>query len=143
MIYAALFSLAIALNMGCKKSLLLTLVVGLSALIPMQIALESVHNLSIFINFEVDKYYIWFAICLGFEALKIITALVMKLRIGYPLVFINGLMFLCHASLLVTTDWQPHTFIVPALEHLEIISCALFSTPSLIYLKRKFRCLKI
>lgn len=143
MIYAALFILAIALNMGCKKSLLLTLVVGFSALIPMQIALESIHEFSKLIGHEVRQYYIWFAICLGFEAVKILMAYLMKIRLGYPIMFINGLMFLCHASLLVTTNWQPHTLIVPALEHLEIISCALFSIPSLIYFKRKFRCLKI
>lgn len=143
MVYAILFAVAIALNIGCKRSLLLTLVVGLSALTPMQIALDGIHDFSLLVGKEISKYYIWFAICLGFELLKIFMALKMKLRIGYPLVFVNGLMFLCHISLLVTTSWQPHTYIVPALEHLEIISCALFSTPSLIYLKRKFRCLKI
>lgn len=143
MIYAALFILAIALNIGCNRSLLLTLVVGFSALIPMQIALETIHNFSVLVNYEVSRYYIWFAICLGFEALKILMAYLMKIRLGYPIIFINGLMFLCHASLFVATNWQPHTLIVPTLEHLEIISCALFSIPSLIYLKRKFRCLKI
>lgn len=143
MTYAVLFILAIALNMGCIRSLLLTLVVGFSALIPMQMALENIHYLSVLLDYEISQYYIWFIICLGFELTKILMAFIMKLRIGYPLIFINGLMFLCHASLLVTTNWQPHTFIVPALEHLEIISCALFSVPSLIYLKRKFRCHKI
>lgn len=143
MLYAILLIVAIALNMDCKKSLLLTLVVGFSGLIPMQMALENIHELSVYVGREISQRYIWFGICIGFELIKIIMALVMSLRISYPLVFLNGLMLLCHLSLLLTINWQPHTIIVPVLEHLEIISCALFSIPSLLYLKRKFRCLKI
>jgi hypothetical protein len=128
MVYAILFAVAIALNIGCKRSLLLTLVVGLSALMPMQM---------------VTTALAWWTICLGFELVKMVLSYHLNVRVGYPLLFINSLMLLSHLSLLVTTDWQPHTIIVPALEHLEIISCALFSIPSLLYLKRKFRCLKI
>jgi len=143
MLYAILLIVAIALNMDCKRSLLLTLVVGFSSLIPMQIALESIHNFSVSMGHELSQYYIWFAICMGFELIKITMAICINVRVSYPLIFINGLMLLCHLSLLATVNWQPHTIIVPALEHLEIISCALFSVPSLIYLKRKYRCLKI
>lgn len=126
--YLILFLIAIYLNIDCKRSLLLTLVVGLSALMPMQM---------------VTTALAWWTICLGFEAVKIILCLSLRVRLGYPLLFINSLMLICHLSLFLTTNWQPHTLIVPVLEHLEIISCALFSIPSLLYLKRKFRCLKI
>lgn len=143
MLYAILLIVAITLNIGCKKSLLLTLVVGFSSLIPMQIALENIHYFSVYIDREISQKHIWFGICIGFELIKITMAIVMSVRVSYPLIFLNGLMLLCHLSLFATTNWQPHTLIVPALEHLEIISCALFSVPSLIYLKRKYRCLKI
>ncbi len=126
--YSILFLIAIYLNIGCKRSLLLTLVVGLSALMPMQM---------------VTTAFAWWTICLGFEVVKMVLSFHLNIRLGYPLLFINSLMLLCHLSLLLTINWQPHTIIVPVLEHLEIISCALFSIPSLLYLKRKFRCLKI
>lgn len=128
MIYVTILLVAIALNISHKKNLLLTLVVGLSGLIPMHM---------------VTEYYTWWAICLGFELFKIFLCLTLITRLTYPLLFINGLMFACHMSLFMTTNWQPHTIIIPVLEHIEVVSCVLFSVPLLAYLKRKFKCHKI
>jgi hypothetical protein len=140
MVYAILFAVAIALNIGCKKSLLLTLVVGLSALIPMQIALDGIHSFSVFINHEVSQYYLWFAICLGFESFKTLLACQLKIRLSYPIVFLCSLMSICHLTLFFVDNLLPHKIIVPILEHLEILSCILFSPIILKYLKRKVTC---
>ena len=118
--YPLLFILAVIANKDCKKGLLLTLMVGLSGLMPMQM---------------VTNYYAWWTICLGFELFKLTVSVFFKIRMSYPLVLINGLLLSAHLSLLVTTNWVPHTIIVPALEYIEIISCLLFSKPLLLKLK--------
>ena len=64
--YFVLLFFAIALNIGNKESLLLTLVVGFSALIPMQ---------------YVTNYNLWYAICIGIEIGKIFLSYNLKTRI--------------------------------------------------------------
>lgn len=124
--YVALLILATALSMRYKRVLLLTLVVGLSGLLPMQMVTEA---------------YTWWAICIGFELLKIILAFKLKTRLSYPVMFLSSLMLICHLALLVADNQMPHTVIVPILEHLEMTSCILFSPIILHYLKRKITCL--
>jgi len=122
--YFVLLFFAIALNIGNKESLLLTLVVGFSALIPMQ---------------YVTNYNLWYAICIGIEIGKIFLSYNLKTRIKYPVIFLCGLMVLCHGISYYLTFILPYKIILPALEHIEILSCALFSTTILLKLKRMVR----
>lgn len=122
--YFILLLIAIALNIGNKDSLLLTLVVGFSALIPMQ---------------YVTNYHVWYAICIGIELGKIFLSYNLKTRIKYPVIFLCGLMVMCHIISYYLTFILPYKIILPALEHLEILSCALFSSPILLKLKRTIR----
>lgn len=124
MIYAAILILAVILNRSCKTSLLLTLAVGFSALLPMQ---------------YVTNYHLWYALCIGIEVGKIALAYNMKTRIKYPVIFLCGLMILCHIISYYVVFIEPYRIILPALEHLEIASCALFSKPVLLKLKRMIR----
>jgi len=125
MLYVALLIIAIALNWSYKKNLLLVLVVGFSGLLPMQM---------------VTDYYAWWTICIGFELFKIGLAVYLMTRISYPVAFLCSLMLACHLIIMFAINQAPHTIIVPALEHLEILSCILFSHPALLYLKRKIKC---
>lgn len=120
MLYMALLIVAVILNRKYKRNLLLTLVVGLSGLMPMQM---------------VTDYYWWWAICLGFELFKIVLALILRTRISYPVIFLCCLMFICHMTLLFVDNTLPHKIINPMLEHLEIICCTLFSPIILHHLK--------
>ena len=124
MVYAAILLIALWLNRSCKDSLLLTLVVGLSALIPMQ---------------YVTNYNMWYALCIGIEVGKIALGSSLKTRIKYPVMFLCGLMVLCHFISYFISFIEPYRIILPALEHLEIASCALFSKPVLLKLKRMIR----
>ena len=121
-----LLIIAVILNRKYKRNLLLTLVVGFSGLMPMQM---------------VTDYYVWWAICLGFETSKIFLACYLKVRASYPVMFLCGLMLGCHIALIFVDNLIPHTVIIPILEHLEIVSCVLFSHDILQYLKRKIACL--
>lgn len=122
--YYFLFILAVFLNINDKDSLLITLLVGFSALIPMQ---------------YIQNYYLWYAICIGMEVFKIFLSYNLKTRIKYPIIFLCGLMVLCHVLSYVMTFILPYKVILPALEYLEIASCALFSIPVLLKLKRKIK----
>ena len=124
MIYAAILILALLLNRSCKESLLLTLVVGISVLIPMQ---------------YVTNYHIWYALCIGIEIAKIVLASSFKTRIKYPIIFLCGLMVMCHFISYFISFIEPYRIILPSLEYLEIASCALFSKPILYKLKRMIR----
>lgn len=124
--YYVLLTIAIFLNRGNKPSLLLTMVVGLSALIPMQ---------------YIQNYYLWYGMCIGIEVGKIVLAYNLQTRIKYPIMFLCGLMLVCHLLSMYVQVIIPYKTILPALEHLEIASCALFSVPVLLQLKRKVRCL--
>lgn len=125
MLYVAFLIIAVALNLSYKKNLLLTLVVGLSSLLPMHM---------------VTDYHAWWAICIGFELFKIGTAIWLLTRLSYPIMFLCSIMTACHLTLLFVHNQIPHTVILPLLEHLEILSCILFSHPVLLYLKRKIKC---
>lgn len=119
--YHLLLLIAIYLNYGSKDSLLLTTVVGLSALIPMQ---------------NVQNYHLWYALCIGIELGKIFLSYNLSTKIKYPVIFLCGLMVLCHIISYFITFILPYRVIIPALEHLEIVSCILFSRPILHKLKR-------
>ncbi len=145
MLYVALLVTAIALNWSYKKNLLLVLVVGLSGLLPMQIVSEWVASLYTAVGnlLSVDiasDYHAWWTICLGFESFKIFLAYKILTRLSYPIMFLCSLMLVCHLTLLFVDNLLPHKIIVPILEHLEILSCILFSPKILKYLKRKVTC---
>lgn len=123
--YYILLLTAVYLNYGSKDSLLLSLVVGFSALIPMQL---------------VTNYYVWYSVCIGIEVGKMALAYNARTRIKYPVIFLCGLMVMCHVLSYTNTFMTPYRVILPALEHLEILSCIMFSTPILVYIKRKIRC---
>lgn len=125
LLYPTLLLVAVYLNYGSKDSLLLSLVVGFSALLPMHL---------------VTNYYIWYSICIGMEVGKMLLAYNLRTRIKFPIIFLCGLMGVCHLLSYSNTFMTPYRTIIPALELLEILSCILFSHPILLYLKRKIKC---
>lgn len=125
LLYPTLLLVAVYLNYGSKDSLLLSLVVGFSALLPMHM---------------VTNYHLWYAICIGMEVGKMFLAYNLKTRVKFPVIYLCGLMVICHVFSCTNTFMTPYRAILPALEHLEIVSCILFSYPILQYLKRKIKC---
>lgn len=125
LLYPTLLVVAVYLNYGSKDNLLLSLVVGCSALLPMHL---------------ITNYHVWYAVCIGIEVGKTFLAYSLKSRIKFPVIFLCGLMSLCHILSYTNTFMTPYKTILPALEHLEIISCIMFSTPILIFIKRKISC---
>jgi hypothetical protein len=129
MAYTAIILLvAVALNYADKRNLLITLLVGFSMLLPMQL-LE-------------DSYYIWYGVCIGSELVKIVTARLFKSTISYPVMFLSSLMILCHCiSFYFDGFTNPYHTIMPTLEYMELLVCILFSIPILKILIKRFKCL--
>lgn len=120
--------IAAMLNYNCKKDLLLSLVIGLSVLLPM-------HLLK-------DYYYVWYAVCIGSEAIKALLGYFLNTKMKYPLIFIETLMIACHGtSYYFDGASLPYRSILPVLEYVELLICILFSIPVLNLLKREVLCL--
>lgn len=127
MLYAALFITAICINIGCKKNLLLTLLVGLSFYIPTEL---------------ITNYYWWYATCISAEVIKITACYLLFSRISPPLLAMNFFMLVCHLmSFLFEVNVPYYKQVIPYLELLEIMACILFANKTLYYIKGKIRCL--
>jgi uncharacterized protein YhhL (DUF1145 family) len=127
MLLTAILVLAVALNIKDKESLLLTLVVGFSMLLPMHMLKE--------------HYYLWYGVCIGSELLKIVLSIFLCSRLKYPIMFLSGLMLTCHTMSMYLDDFTlPYRTAMPILEYFEILVCILFSTPILIILMKEFKC---
>ena len=125
--YAALFITAILLNSGCKKNLLLTLLVGLSFYVPTEL---------------ITNYYAWYITCISAEAVKIVACYVLFSRISPPLLAMNIFMLACHLmSFLFQVNIPYYKQVIPYLELLEILACILFANKTLYYIKGRIRCL--
>lgn len=125
MIWFALLLLtwAIYLNKDDKKMLLLTLLVGLTYLLP-------VHLLT--------NMYAWYAVCIGAELLVLCSALLLRTRASIAVAVVCTMLLINHFSGLFFNgylDSSPYQYIVPYLEHLELLACSLFSTRTINKLK--------
>lgn len=125
MIYFSLLILAVVLNRRENSYLLLTLVVGLSGMLPMYLLTD---------------WYVWWSVVIGAEVLKILLSFKYRTYLSYPTIFLSSIMLTCHLMLIVSSNWQPHTKIIPVLELLEIVSCVIFSSSLITLVKRKIKC---
>ena len=127
MLYTALFVIALLLNSGCKRNLLLTLLVGFSFYFPTEL---------------ITNYYAWYAACISIEVIKIIACYVLFSRISPPLLAMNFFMLVCHLMSFVFEINVPYyKQVMPYLEVFEILVCILFANKTLYYIKGKIRCL--
>ncbi len=116
MIIASLLILiATWLNRDDRNMLLLTLLVGWSYCLPVELI--------------TDKHT-WYATCMTAEAVVLIAALLLKTRMSLVIMIIcalleinhiNGLFFNGHSS------GSPYHIVVKYLEYIEIVACSLFS----------------
>lgn len=128
MLMTALLILAIILNYGCPRNLLMIVLAGISANLPM-------HLLK-------DSYYLWYMTVILAESIRIFVAYRMNTLASAPVTVVCGLMVVSHLiSFMYDGFSMPYKTIMPYLEHVEIVCLILFSSPSLHYLKRKVQCL--
>lgn len=126
MLYAALFAVAILLNSGCKKNLLLTFLVGFSFYIPTEL---------------ITNYYAWYLVCIATELVKIVACYKLYSRISPPLLAMNIFMLACHfMSFAFEVNIPYYKQVIPYLELFEILACILFANKTLYYIKGKIRC---
>jgi hypothetical protein len=127
MLYAALFLIAVWINSGCKKNLLLTLLVGFSFYFPTEL---------------ITNYYTWYATCISIEIVKIVSCYMLFSRISPPLLAMNIFMLVCHLmSFIFEINIPYYRQVMPYLEILEILVCILFANKTLYYIKGQIRCL--
>jgi len=128
MIYL-LIALAILINIKEDNALLLSLLVSLTILLPMQ---------------YVHSFNIWYFICVACETAIALSALSLNTTTSLPVCFCCTLMNICHLNGWVFNGYKdnsPYHVVLPYLEHIEIASCILFSKPIINKIKGKVKCL--
>ena len=127
MLYLALFILAIWINRGHKKALLLVLMVGFSHYLPVKL---------------ITDFNLWYLVCIIAETSKIILSQTYKTHLRFPVSSICLLMISAHIiSWYFDGVTQPYHFIIPYLEHLEIFCCILFSHTIINKISKEVKCL--
>lgn len=124
LIASILLLLALYINRADFKMLSLTFIVGLSYFLPVDLITSSSTWYISCISAEL--FVLSSAIMIRTRASNIITAICTMLILGH----INGWLFHGYSST------SPYHTIVPYLEHLEILSCLLFSNPVIKKLKK-------
>lgn len=123
--YSAILLIALWLNKTDKKMLILTLIVGMSFFLPVEL---------------IQTRPEWFMACIAAESFVLLSALFLKTKATFAIIGICSMLLLSHIITWNYLDIPNYAFIVPYLEYLEIIVCVLCSNTLLNYLKGMLRC---
>ena len=127
-----LVSIALLLNKGDIRMLILALVVGINVLTP----LDSITDCNV-----------WYATCIFMELITLMAAARLNTAVSMYVVCLSGLLVWCHIVAWKFTGQAPESVyrtVAPMLEYLNVLSLSLFSQPILNFLKERIKqCLQL
>lgn len=123
--YTCLVLLAVYLNRQNPNSVLLTLLVGLSWYLPVDL----IHSRGW-----------WFTTCIASEVLVLLSALALNTSSKYAMMGVTFMLAMSHALCWKFQSLGTYYIIANYLEYMEISVCLLFSNPVIQHIKEYVRC---
>lgn len=118
-----LLTWAIYLNKDDKKMLLLTLLVGLSYLLPVHL---------------ITNMYVWYGVVMGAELFVLLSAICLRTNASVAVATVCAMLLVNHLNGLFFNGYlenSPYQIIVPYLEYIELLACSLFASKTINKLK--------
>lgn len=125
-LYTYLLILAVYLNRDNLHSVLLTLLVGLSWYLPVDL---------------IQDRTLWFITCIFAELFVLTSALILKSPSKYAVAGVAAMLVVSHLLCWKFRTLPTYYIVANYLEIIEIISCSLLSKPIIIYIKERVQCL--
>lgn len=122
--YTCLFLLAVYLNRKNPDSVLLTLLVGLSWYIPVDL----IHSRGW-----------WFTTCIASEVFVLIFSLILNTASKFAMVGITFMLAMSHAFCWKFKSLETYYIVENYLEYVEILTCILFSNPIIHNIKERVK----